>query len=86
VYLAAKTRPKEKDYSHSNSLGAPIAEGAKLRTDRALQQCGRAIRSAMWMLSLTRHHFQNNASALKISASKINSEKKAKQKTKYLVK
>jgi hypothetical protein len=64
----------------------PLLKGAKLRTDRALQQCGRAIRSAMADAIPHAAPFPEQRICIKDLSFKINSEKKAKQKTKYLVK
>jgi hypothetical protein len=88
LHLAAKLVQKKKDYSHSNSLRAPLLKGqTKNWRHSPFQQCCRAIRSAMGLLlSLTRHHFQNNACIKNLPASKINPKEAKQIKTKYLVK
>jgi hypothetical protein len=67
LHLAAKTRPKEKTIP-SNSFAPPLLKGQTNEPDEPFQQCWLYVRYGGLLLSLTRHHFQNNASALKISS------------------
>jgi hypothetical protein len=63
-----KNSSKRKDYSHSNSFAPPLLKGQTNEPDEPFQQCWLYVRYGGLLLSLTRHHFQNNASALKISS------------------
>jgi hypothetical protein len=65
LHLAAKLVQKKRLFPEI--LSCPIAEGANDAADRALSAMRLYARYGGLLLSLTRPHFQNNASVLEIS-------------------